>query len=45
MITCYDCNEDGRFYDLDELINMNMDAQWRAAMGECPVCGSCRTES
>ena len=44
MITCFDCDENGLFLDLDDIINMSMDAQRRAMMGVCPLCGSVRTE-
>ena len=45
MITCYDCDEEGRFFDLDDLIKLSMEQQWQAAIGVCPDCGSVRTES
>jgi len=44
MITCFTCADDGRFFDLDEICNMDMMAQWDAAIGLCPVCGSSSTE-
>jgi len=44
MLTCFDCNEKGRFFDLDEICELGMAAQWNAALGICPVCGSGCTE-
>ena len=45
MMTCYGCDEEGRFFDLDDLIHLTLEQQWDAAMGICPVCGSVSTES